>query len=134
MTTDHIELFVPDRDAAVAWYGAWLGFKTMPEHAEWATTGPIMLTRDDGQTMLALFTGEPQGAEPVRGWHRLALRADAAEFFAFRRRFADSGQPLRGPVDHDKAWSLYFSDPWGNPLEVTTYDYALVKTRLASAE
>jgi hypothetical protein len=26
-------------------------------------------------------------------------------------------------VDHDKAYSLYFSDPYGHQLEVTTYDY-----------
>ena len=34
------------------------------------------------------------------------------------------------PVDHGKAWSLYFSDPWGNPYEITTYDYELVEGRL----
>lgn len=131
MTPDHFELFVPERAAAVAWYREWLGFEAMPEHAVWAATGPIMLTCDRGQTMLALFIGEAQGTKTVRGWRRFALRADAAEFFAFRRRFVASGQSIRGPVDHEKAWSLYFSDPWGNLLEVTTYDYLPVKHQLA---
>ena len=130
MTTDHIELFVPDRDAAVAWYHAWLGFAPMPEHAAWAAKGPIMLSCDECRTMLALFTGDAQGSVSPRGWRRLALRADAGEFLAFRARFAASGQVLRGPVDHEKAWSLYFNDPWGNPLEVTTYDYGAVSAAL----
>jgi hypothetical protein len=26
-------------------------------------------------------------------------------------------------VDHDKAFSLYFSDPWGHRLELTTYEH-----------
>ena len=60
------------------------------------------------------------------GWRRLALRAPADEFVAFCQRFRDSGQKIEGPVDHEKAWSAYFTDPWGNLLEVTTYDYAEV--------
>ena len=126
MTTDHLELFVPDRTKAVAWYREWLGFEPMPEHASWAKTGPVMLTCDRGQTMLALFTGIPLGTEKPHGWRRLALRAPADEFVAFCQRFRDSGQKIEGPVDHEKAWSAYFTDPWGNLLEVTTYDYAEV--------
>lgn len=132
MTTDHIELFVPDRDQAVAWYREWLGFEPMPEHADWAATGPIMLTCDRGQTMLALFVGEPLAKEKPKGWRRLALRASATELAAFLRRFHASGQKFTGPMDHDKAWSVYFSDPWGNLLEVTTYEYAELPRLLSS--
>jgi catechol 2,3-dioxygenase-like lactoylglutathione lyase family enzyme len=130
MTTDHIELFVPDRDAAVAWYREWLGFEPMPAHADWAATGPIMLTNDRGQTMLALFRGEPLGQNQPKGWRRVAWRASAAEFAAFRRRFQLSGQAIHGPMDHQVSWSVYFSDPWGNLLEVTTYDYAEARAAL----
>ena len=126
MRIDHIELHVPDRDAAVAWYGEWLGFKPMPEHAEWADAGPLMMTNDSGSTMLALFAGEAAGCEPVRGWRRLAFRTDADSFWSFHQNFRESGQAIEGPVDHDKAWSVYFDDPWGNGLEVTTYDYSAV--------
>src|SRR5687767_7823827 len=98
MTTDHIELFVPDREEAVAWYREWLGFDAMPEHADWAKVGPIMLTNDRGQTMLALFIGEPLGCEAkLKGWRRLALRASAAEFAAFLQRFRTSRQKIEGP-------------------------------------
>ena len=33
----------------------------------------------------------------------------------------DKTLEFRGPIDHDTAWSIYFSDPDGNPLEITTY-------------
>jgi catechol 2,3-dioxygenase-like lactoylglutathione lyase family enzyme len=127
VTTDHIELYVPDRERAIAWYGEWLGFAPMPEHADWVATGPVMLTCDRGQTMLALFIGESAGPEKPKGWRRLALRASADEFAAFFRRYRDSGQKISAPSDHQKSWSVYFSDPWGNPLEVTTYDYGAAR-------
>jgi hypothetical protein len=33
-------------------------------------------------------------------------------------------------VDHDKAYSVYFSDPYGHRLEVTTYDHDGLRTAL----
>ncbi len=126
MQIDHVELFVPDRAAACRWYGEWLGFAAMPQHAEWAKTGPLMITNDGGSTMLALFEGEPQRNQDVRGWRRVAWRVGGEAFWAWTAKYRQSGQSLDGPIDHEKAWSVYFSDPWGNALEVTTYDYALV--------
>ena len=128
MQIDHVELFVPDRAAACQWYGEWLGFAAMPQHAEWVKTGPLMITNDGGSTMLALFEGEPPRNQDVRGWRRVAWRLDGEAFSAWTAKYRQSGQSLAGPIDHEKAWSVYFSDPWGNALEVTTYDYALVTT------
>jgi catechol 2,3-dioxygenase-like lactoylglutathione lyase family enzyme len=132
MTPDHIELYVADREQAVAWYGDWLGFRPMPEHADWVATGPVMMRTAEGGAMLALFLGAPLGAEKPKGWRRLAMGATATEFVAFFRRYQASGQKITGPSDHQKSWSVYFTDPWGNPLEVTTYDYAAVPPLLSA--
>jgi hypothetical protein len=35
-------------------------------------------------------------------------------------------------VDHQQAYSIYFDDPWGHLLEVTTYDYDETAAWLAS--
>lgn len=31
-----------------------------------------------------------------------------------------------GQIDHGRSYSLYFSDPYGHRLEITTYDYDVV--------
>lgn len=135
MKIDHVEILVPDRDAARKWYGRWLGFKEMPEHAAWIETGPIMLTNDGGATMLALFSGESKGSEVVqRSWRRVAFRVSGRELLDWAADYRASGQKLEGPVDHDKAWSVYFSDPWGSALEVTTYDYDVVRQAMEGAK
>ena len=35
------------------------------------------------------------------------------------------------PVDHGESFSVYFCDPYGNQLEVTTYQHAVVKDALS---
>ena len=129
---DRFELYVPDREAAATWYTKWLGFERIPEHADWAATGMLMLTCDGGRTMLQLTTGEPTGIREPKGWRRLALRADIGDFISFLQRFRDSGQEVDGPINLRKAWALYFTDPWGNQLELTTYDYHAVAQILGS--
>jgi hypothetical protein len=37
-------------------------------------------------------------------------------------------------VDHDLSFSVYFTDPYGNRLELTTYDHGAVAAALASAD
>jgi hypothetical protein len=36
-------------------------------------------------------------------------------------------------VDHGEAYSVYFSDPYGHHLEVTTYDYEAARAELERA-
>ena len=133
-TIDHVELFVPDRYEAAAWYRRVLGLEIVAEHEGWAEhpEGPLMISSDGGRTMLALFTGEPQASRPTAGFHRVAFRVGGDAFLAFRDRLQSLQEVEAVLRDHDKAWSLYFSDPWGHRLEVTTYDYAVAAERLRS--
>ena len=134
MKIDHLELYVPSRHEAAAWYRKVLGFQIVEEHVDWALEGgPLMITNDGGDTMVALFKGPPQGDEKVRGLRRLAFRVSAEGFVRFIK---DSGDWRDEPLgdanvqDHRKAVSVYFTDPWGTPLEVTTYEYEAVKEAL----
>jgi hypothetical protein len=45
-------------------------------------------------------------------------------------------QPVtrKSVVDHQKAYSIYFSDPYGHLLEMTTYEYAATTRALAGSE
>lgn len=134
---DHVELFVPDRHEAARWYTRTLGLEPLAQHADWVVPGgPLMISSDGGRTMVALFEGQPQRTAPVIGWRRTAFRASAAHFIEFLAHapaqgvFGASGERLSRleVVDHEKAWSIYFHDPWGNALEVTCYDYAAVRS------
>ncbi len=127
MKIDHVELYVPDRHEAAAWYERVLGFEIIEEHLDWAEVGgPLMITNDGGATMIALFEGPPQGDAQVRGLRRLAFRVGAADFAAFIKGSAKWRTEPLGEADvqdHRKAVSVYFTDPYGTPLEVTTYEY-----------
>jgi len=131
MKIDHIELFVPDRYKAAEWYRQVLKFQIIEEFTGWADEGgPLMISNDGGNTKIALFEGVPQGKDDVKGFIRLAFRVDAVEFIEF---INSSGKWRNTPLtkkeikDHHKAISVYFSDPYGNHLEITTYDYDAAK-------
>ena len=137
---DHVEFFVPDRREAAGWYERTLGLSVVPEYEHWSEhpQGPLMISPDGGSTKLALFTGEPRGRRPTAGFHLVAFRVDGAGFFRFLEYvgsapvFNEAGEEVRSltPRDHGQAFSVYFCDPWGYRLEVTTYDAAYVRERL----
>ena len=138
---DHVELFVPDRHQAAEWYRRILGLEVVAEYQHWADDprGPLMISSDGGSTKLALFQGTPQGARETAGFHLVAFRVGGANF----TRFVDAlpelnlidhrGQALTGNsvVDHGAALSIYFCDPFGHRLELTTYDTEQAKRVLA---
>jgi glyoxylase I family protein len=116
---DHVEVFVRSIPEAIRWYGDALGLREM---ARWDPE-PVMIGA--GGTMLALFKAAPNSvpgagaAAPALRWHRVAWRTDRAGFEAAQAHLTTLGISFRGPVDHDTAWSIYFQDPDGHPLEIT---------------
>lgn len=138
---DHVELFVSDLDEAVHWYGETFGFTPVKKYSEWVGNGPFMIAANDDSTMIALFEGDAQGSHPSRGLHRLAFQTDAEGFIEFVEDsesaidvYDEYGSRISElePVDHDLTYSVYFRDPFGNRLEVTTEDYSTVQTYLAN--
>ena len=137
---DHVELFVPDRQEAADWYCRVLGLHVVPGFEQWTANsrGPLMIATVAGGTKLALFEGEPQQARSTAGFHRVAFRVGAAGFLAFVRDLGDNhlndhqGRPVTADavVDHDLAYSIYFCDPYGHRLEITTYEYDVVREGL----
>ena len=135
-TIDHVELLVPDRDEAAAWYETVLGLTRVASTARWEADpdGPLMISADNGATKLALFRGDPRPELAPGGWQRVAFRVEAGEFVAClerarRMELREHGKPLR-LNDHTIAFSIYFSDPYGHLLEVTCYDHDVVRTAL----
>jgi catechol 2,3-dioxygenase-like lactoylglutathione lyase family enzyme len=141
---DHVEVFVPDRFEAAAWYERVLGLRILDEYSHWADDprGPLMISADQGRTKLALFEGQPQGTKPTAGFHLVAFRVDAEGFLACVDRLAEcgvrdrQGRPYRidSVVDHQCAYSIYFSDPNGHRLEITTYDYDRTRSAVSARQ
>ncbi len=123
---DHVHVFVGNRARAEGWYGRVLGFRPVPRFESWARDGgPLTLADADHRVHLALFERTPQ---PCRS--TIAIRVGGQAFLTWRARLEATLGVAVQPVDHGLSWSLYFSDPDGNPFEITTGDVAAVATAL----
>jgi catechol 2,3-dioxygenase-like lactoylglutathione lyase family enzyme len=60
---DHVELFVPDRQAAAAWYESVLGLISVPEAVQWAKDpeGPLMISPGHGKNDAGTFPRNSSG-------------------------------------------------------------------------
>jgi catechol 2,3-dioxygenase-like lactoylglutathione lyase family enzyme len=123
---DHLHVYVTDRAAAERWYADALGLRRVQALAPWAADGgPLTLADAHDRVHLALFE---RPAQPNRA--TIALGTDAAGFIAWRRRQARWLGEAPQAVDHGLSWSIYFSDPDGNPYEITCYQHGSVATAL----
>ncbi len=119
---DHVEVFVRNIDAAVAWYDRILGLKVV---RRW-DPAPVMIGA--GGSMIALFQARRDGpnngdddAQPAIRWRRVAWRVAPEEFEAAQLHLKQCHVEFTGPIDHDGPLSIYFNDLDGNPLEITCY-------------
>ena len=123
---DHIHVYVTDREVSEEWYAEVLGLSRVPELASWTSDGgPLTVANEAGTVHLALFERKPQPCRSV-----IAFGVTALEFIAWRKHLLSALDGRLTTEDHELSWSLYFSDPDGNPYEVTTYEYATVEKLL----
>ncbi len=140
---DHVHIRVPDREAAARWYAEHLGFEPVERFEFWAKGvegGPLQISADGGQTMLALFEAS-EGHPMIPQQTGVAFSLDADAFIAFARSLpgeiiSPSGQPLEigDVVDFDFCWAYNMADPWGNQYELNCYEYERIKTDLIEAD
>lgn len=138
---DHVELFVGDWEAAAAWYERVLGAVPDERFEHWRETrsGPLVLSTGEGAAKLALFERETATRGDAVSPRRVAFRTDGEGFLSFLDRLSDleltdrDGEPVTrdDAVDHRLSYSIYFTDPDGNSLELTTNDQRRVAGEIA---
>jgi catechol 2,3-dioxygenase-like lactoylglutathione lyase family enzyme len=117
---DHVAIAVADVERSINWYRDILGLER--RHPEWGTAPAMMCA---GETCVALFSrqGAPEPA-PGRGavaMRHLAFRVDRPGFERAQAELRERGIGFES-MDHETAHSIYFADPDGHRLEITTYE------------
>jgi catechol 2,3-dioxygenase-like lactoylglutathione lyase family enzyme len=118
---DHVALGVRNIEKSAKWYIEVLGFERLHD----GVWGGVPTFVGKGKTGLALFPAS-QNAKPAHGTHRdvrilhLAFRADRENFLGAQRELKKRGIKFEFQ-DHEISHSIYFRDPDGHQLEITTY-------------
>lgn len=92
-----------------------------------------MISGDGGRVCLALFEGPPTDPTTKDGYRRIAFRVSGAEFLAFVEYGRRLGLAPMAVQDHTATISVYFRDPWGHDLEVTTWDHEQARPAVDTA-
>ena len=140
---DHVHIRVPDRAEAARWYAEHLGFEPVGAYDFWATGfegGPLQISADGGNTMLALFEAS-EGHPLVPQQTGVAFNVDADTFIWFARSLPSGidnplGEPLTlaDLIDFDLCWAFDLVDPWRNQYELNCYDYDRIRNELVRAD
>jgi catechol 2,3-dioxygenase-like lactoylglutathione lyase family enzyme len=119
---DHVALAVRDVEEAAKWYGDVLGFERRHE-GMWDGI-PTFIGK--GNTAIALFplrNNDSKSAtrtNKIRMLH-LAFRANRNGFLSAQGELKRRGIKFEFQ-DHEISHSIYFRDPDGHELEITTYE------------
>jgi catechol-2,3-dioxygenase len=123
---DHVALSVSDVKRAANWYVDVLGFERRYE-GMWDGI-PAFVGK--GTTALALFPARDGDSSAANKKHarigmlHLAFRATRRDFLAAQTSLRERGIAFEFQ-DHEISHSIYFEDPEGYQLEITTYDVAV---------
>ncbi|MEO5717364.1 MAG: VOC family protein [Chthoniobacterales bacterium] len=118
---DHIAISVSDMERSVQWYVEVLGLER--QHTDVWDGAPQFVGK--GATGIAIFpireSSDGGGTPPPVRVRHFALRADRANFLQAQRELKERGIHFEFE-DHEIAHSIYFHDPDGFDLEITTYE------------
>ncbi len=120
---DHVAITVSDLPRSIEWYRAVLGLERKPQET-WGDYPAFVCAGDTGIALFPADLPNPVAAPDDRTaliMRHLAFRTDRKNFEqaqgALRRRGIDFRYQ-----DHEVSYSIYFQDPDGHQIEITTCD------------
>ena len=119
---DHVALAVRNVEQSAKWYADVLGFER--RYQEMWGGMPTFMAK--GNTAIALFPLRNHDSTSTShtgrmGMLHLAFRADRENFLGAQQELRKRGIKFEFQ-DHEISHSIYFRDPDGHELEITTYD------------
>ena len=124
---DHVALSVPDVERSAAWYIDVLGFEPLypgmwdgvPVFVGKGTTGIALFPRQERADSASSTQDQSNKLDMLH----LAMRADRKNFLAAQEDLKKRGIAFEF-ADHEISHSIYFRNPDGHRLEITTYELA----------
>ncbi len=120
---DHVAINVRDLARALDFYTGLLG---LPVTQREPSKPGIEYFLDCGESLVGLIQARNDAPEHLlqeggAGGNHLSFRVPAREFDAVLTALETAGVPIRFAKRRARSWSLYFSDPDGNKLEITAW-------------
>jgi catechol 2,3-dioxygenase-like lactoylglutathione lyase family enzyme len=112
---DHVALAVLDVERSAAWYIDVLGFERLHEEMWNGVPAIALFPRRSGDS--AAHQDKGAGMDMLH----LAMRADRKNFLAAQEDLKKRGIKFEFE-DHEISHSIYFRNPDGHQIEITTYE------------
>ena len=120
---DHVALSVADLERSRKFYEEVLGFKVSPREYQKPGTEYFL---DCGPSLIGLIQGDPKGdkhelQDGGLGGNHFSFRIHTKDFDAAVEDLKTRGVTVTFFKKRERSWSVYFLDPDGNKLEMTSW-------------
>lgn len=123
MGIDHAAISVRDLDASLKFYTEVLGLRVSLRENQKPGSEYFL---DCGTSLIGLIQGDPAGEKHLLqdagfGGNHVSFRVKTAEFDAAVELLKAKNVTVTFQKKREKSWSVYFLDPDGNKLEITSW-------------
>jgi catechol 2,3-dioxygenase-like lactoylglutathione lyase family enzyme len=120
---DHAAISVRDLEKSREWYERVLGFKVSPREHQKPGSEYFL---DCGPSLIGLIQGEPNGEKHLLqdaglGGNHVSFRVPTQEFDGAVESLKTLGVTITFTKKRERSYSVYFLDPDGNKLEITSW-------------